>query len=232
MNQILENKNIEWDVNAEFSDELSIFSSTFQKQKKKKIFQLVFLLCVLLSIALFLFFMYRQYDVSRKEKISNQLLHNYGTLKLYAETTPFDPFSKNLAVEDSENSENFILGIIEIPSLHISYPFFSHLGDSSLQVSPCRFSGVMPPVNSNLCIAGHNYDNGKFFSLISTLKKEDQIYIYDMNNQKYIYNIFSIYEVKDDNLSPLSYASSNQFELTLVTCNNLNQNRIIVKASF
>ena len=61
-------------------------------------------------------------------------------------------------------------GNIEIPAINLSYPFFSSLDNESLSISPCRFHGEMPPNDSNLCIAGHNYDNGKFFSNLSNLK--------------------------------------------------------------
>ena len=39
-----------------------------------------------------------------------------------------------------------------------------------------------------------------------------------------------VYEVKYDNLSPIFDYDKNSKELTLVTCNNLNSNRIILKA--
>ena len=66
----------------------------------------------------------------------------------------------------------------------------------------------MPPEKNNLCIAGHNYN-----------KKHE-----------YIYSVFANYEVKTDDLSPIS--SNNFNELTLITCNNINNNRIIIKGSF
>ena len=88
----------------------------------------------------------------------------------------------------------------------------------------------MPPNTGNLCIAGHNYNNNQFFSLIYKLKKEDKIYIYDLNNHEYVYSVFANYEVKTDDLSPIYLYNKNQCELTLITCNNLNNNRIIIKA--
>ena len=83
----------------------------------------------------------------------------------------------------------------------------------------------------NLCIAGHNYNNNQFFSLISKLQKEDKINIYTNSHRKYTYSVFANYEVKTDDLSPISPFTSGH-ELTLVTCNNLNNNRIIIKARY
>ncbi len=43
------------------------------------------------------------------------------------------------------------------------------------------------------------------------------------------YSIYNIYETKMDDLSCTSQETNNR-EITLVTCNNLNGNRIIAKA--
>ncbi len=129
---------------------------------------------------------------------------------------------------NNEYTNQFIIGEINIPILNISYPIFSMLDDKTLKISPCVFHGKMPPEKDNLCIAGHNYNNNQFFSNIYKLKEGDKIYIYDNNNHKYTYTVFTNYEVKTDDLSPLVYSNIN--ELTLVTCNNLNNLRIIVKA--
>lgn len=81
----------------------------------------------------------------------------------------------------------------------------------------------------NLCIAGHNYDNNLFFSNINKLKTNDIITITDTFNVLHSYLVFDIYEVEETDLSPINNTTYNQ-ELTLITCNNLNKKRIIVKA--
>ena len=89
----------------------------------------------------------------------------------------------------------------------------------------------MPPNDSNLCIAGHNYDNGKFFSNLSSLKNDELIYI-ESNKVKYIYSIFKIYEVEEYDLSPIYEFQNGKRQLTLVTCNNFNKKRLIIKAKY
>ena len=79
-------------------------------------------------------------------------------------------------------------------------------------------------------IAGHNYDNSMFFSNLSLLNIDDEIYLYDTDNKKYIYKIFKTYEVVPSDLSPVFEFEYNSKELTLITCNNLNSNRLIVKS--
>ena len=107
--------------------------------------------------------------------------------------------------------------------------------DELLKTSPCRFYGDFPSEgniteNLNLCIAGHNYDNDKFFSKIKDLNINDKIYIYDNFDNQYMYSVIKNYEVKSDDLSPVYETITDSFELTLVTCNNFNCNRISIKA--
>ena len=58
-------------------------------------------------------------------------------------------------------------------------------------------------------------------------QKDNQLY--NLNN-KFIYSVFKNYEVSPNDLSPVYENYSDTDELTLVTCNNFNNNRIIIKA--
>ena len=132
-----------------------------------------------------------------------------------------------------QNKKTLIMnyfGIIEIPKINLYYPVFSHLTEELLKISPCKFYGDSPNVNGNICIAGHNYDNSLFFSKISTLSQNDEIYIFDNNGTQYTYLVYAIYEVNQSDLSPIFDYEANEKILTLVTCNHLNSNRIILKA--
>ena len=198
-------------------------------KKRKQIFKYIFIFSIFIIVILCSFFMYDFYYKSENEKISNYLQYNYSTIKLYKDQSSTYSNLEN----NSSYTENIIIGEIEIPILNISYPIFSVLTDEALKVAPCIFYGKMPPESANLCIAGHNYNNSQFFSLIYKLKSGDIINIYDSNNHKYSYTVFTNYEVKTDDLSPLlpkSKTSDKFNELTLITCNNYNDNRIIIKA--
>ena len=121
-------------------------------------------------------------------------------------------------------------GIIQIPKINLYYPVFSYLTEELLKIAPCKFYGDTPNINGNICIAGHNYDNSLFFSKLSTLSLNDEIYIFDSSGSEYIYLVYDIYEVEDTNLSSVFDYEENERTLTLVTCNNFNSNRIILKA--
>lgn len=222
MNQILQNPN----QTPQPLQPQYIQSSPSQEPAKKH-FKVIFIISIITILVITSFYMYNTYKLRKNEKISNRLSYNYHTLKLYNGNNSNTYINLPNTVSYTENA---IIGEIKIPSIEISYPIFSMLDDDTLKVSPCIFYGKLPPDTGNLCIAGHNYNNNQFFSLIYKLKKEDKIYIYDLNNHEYVYSVFANYEVKTDDLSPIYLYNKNQCELTLVTCNNLNNNRIIIKA--
>lgn len=162
-----------------------------------------------------------KYKLYKQEQFSNDILNTYNITKLYSNNT--------YTLDDNSQTSN-VLGIIEIPKINIYYPVFSNYDEDLLKISPCRFYGPLPGKNGNLCIAGHNYDNDKFFSKIVNLSLNDEIILYNNYNKKFSYFVSDIYEVQDDDFSPIYFYDSNSKQLTLITCNNLNNNRIIVKA--
>ena len=225
MNQII---NI--DLNKHFDqseDSNNKYTISSKKNSYKKIFNIQFFLSIIAIFIITSVFIYYKISLNHKEDFSNLLIDNYSIAKLYSNNTNDD---KNNSTQLEPNS---IIGMIEIPILNISYPIFNELTDDLLKTSPCRFFGDFPSQSSNefnLCIAGHNYDNDKFFSKIKDLNINDIIYLYDSYNNQYRYSVIKNYEVKSDDLSPVYSTITDSFELTLVTCNNFNNNRIIIKA--
>lgn len=192
----------------------------------KKILKIQLYLSMFLIIIIISFITYNKFKLLKQEKYSTQILSNYNITKLYTDMyTQKNNSSLNNNIESPP-----ILGIIEIPKISVYYPIFSNYSDELLKISPCKFYGTQPGKLGNLCIAGHNYDNNKFFSKISSLQTNDEIIIYNNSNKKFSYYVYNIYEVKYDDLSPVYSYDKNDKLLTLITCNNLNNNRIIVRA--
>ena len=203
-----------------------ILNTKLKKKRKldKNFFKFQFTISILISFILICVIIYYIFSLQKKEKISNNLIGNYNIYKLYSDSSQKD------YVEEKEQVEKEIFGIIEIPKIGIRYPIFSHLNEELLKISPCKFYGESPKVNGNICIAGHNYNNSMFFSNLSLLNKNDEIYLYDNSNNKYVYTIFNLYEVHESDLSTIFDYNQSSKELTLITCNNINQNRFIIKA--
>ncbi len=218
MNQILYNKddyksNINYNLNSEIVD----------KEHNKSFFKFQFIASSLLVVFVITGYFLYSYNRNKKENISKMLIDNYSISRLYNNEQPITTYEESGTMFS-------VIGIIEIPKINISYPILSESNDELLKIAPCRISGPMPNEDGNLCIAGHNYDNYKFFSKISSLENGDEIIIYDLYNNKLSYYVFNNYEVLENNLSPLETSDNNSKQITLITCNNLNSNRIIIEA--
>ena len=228
MNQI-----INTDLNKNKIDQESYLElSNNNKKNVKKRFNIQLILSITAIIIISFCFFYYKISLNSKENLSNLLISNYNITQLYNDNSSF---KKNNSQSNSNLPANYVIGIIKIPSIGLSYPIFNGLTDELLKSSPCKFFGKLPSeaknsYDYNLCIAGHNYNNDKFFSKIMKLKINSEIFILDNSNNTFKYTVFKNYEVKENDFSPIYTLETNNKELTLVTCNNFSGNRIIIKA--
>ena len=122
------------------------------------------------------------------------------------------------------------VGTIEIPSIDVNYPILAETTDDLLKVSVCKFWGCDPNQVGNLCIAGHNYRNKKFFSKAINLVVGDTIEITDLNDQKIKYSVYDKYTVDPNDVSCTSQLTNGKKIVTLITCTNDSQQRVVIKA--
>ena len=191
----------------------------FYKNKTLFLILLVFFILVILSI--FIYFYFQKQKEQKLYSFSEKLDEKYQTLSLY---------STNNTTKNSTSSSSHIIGKITIEKINLNYSILSTCSEELLKLSPCRLCGPEPNEIGNLCIAGHNYDNGMFFSNISKLSIGDKIKIYDLNNSFLEYKVYDKFEVEINNTSVLAQDTNGKKELTLITCNTKKKNRFILKA--
>ncbi len=206
----------------------------------KKFFKFQLYFSVLLILMILIYIFYDNFKLYQKEKYSKKIMSNYNITRLYSNmfTKENDNSEASPGAQKSDIKSNNsgyadntdIIGTIEISKIGLNYPIFSTYTDELLKISPCRFYGPLPGQKGNLCIVGHNYDDNRFFGKIFSLNIGDEILIKDNANRDFSYIVNNIYEVKPINLTPVYSYNSKSTELTLITCNNLNKYRIIVKA--
>lgn len=209
---------------------LNIKENYPQKNKvhnKSSALKLQFAVSIILIVLVIGIYFFIFQTKNSKELSSHQIASNYNISKLYDNRNTANVKTYN------QNGQIFaVIGMIEIPKISIYYPIISESNEKLLEISPCRISGPMPNENGNLCIAGHNYDNYKFFSKVSSLTNDDVIIIHDIVGNQLSYKVFKIYQVSASDLSPLDNDNNIKKQVTLITCNNFNSdNRIIIKAS-
>ena len=184
----------------------------------------------LLYISLFLFistvsyFSVYLYNSKKQEKFASTLINSFNIDSLYSN-------EQNYTIVKLNNSnEANIIGIIKIDKINIEYPIFSKTTDELLKISPCKFFGPEPNKVGNLCIAGHNFNDERFFSKLSSLKIGDVIEIYAPANVCVYYEVYDMYEIEKNDMNCTSQETNGKKEITLITCNNINKKRLIIKA--
>ena len=183
---------------------------------KKYILKIIFLFQLLISLILSFIlcgrFLYEILKKSRFENIPEIINRNIIISNIY----------------NAKAEEQLYFGKIYISKIDLEYNVFNNFSDELLEIGPCKFYGNDLGKNGNICIVGHNYDNGQFFSNLYKVEKFDEIIMEDKNGKEYNYIVYEKYETEPDDLTVLK--SKDKIELTLLTCNNKNKKRIVIKA--
>lgn len=219
MNQILSNQN-EIQINTKNKiQNISLHSSP-------SIFKITFWISLFIIFICIIFYFFTKYNSWQKEKLSKSLTNQFNIRSLYSNQ---NNYTAEKSIYNSRN-DPFVIGLLKIDKINLMYPILSTSSEKLLEISPCRFYGPMPNEIGNLCIAGHNYANQKHFGKLSSLEKGDIIEIYDANGSKSNYIIYNKFEVPANDISCTNQNTNNKREVTLVTCNTIKGNRLVVKA--
>ena len=203
-------------------NQILITKKYIYKSRKKRIrFKLQFYISAILFIILTTVFSTLTYSKSKNEEISKELLDSFSN-SLYANYQN-DIISK-------VNNNSFVIGIIEIEKIKLNYPILSTQSKELLEISPCGFAGPLPNNVGNLCIAGHNYADKRFFGRLKELSLNDKISIYDLSGKKLDYIIYEKREILSTDLSCTSQETNGNIIVTLITCNNISGKRLQIKA--
>lgn len=119
---------------------------------------------------------------------------------------------------------------LEIPKINLSTYVLKNYSEDAMNVCVTKLYGPNTNESGNYCIIGHNYQKENMFNKLIDLEIGDEIYLLDCNRRKYKYKIYDIYKVRENNIEPLSQKVEDNIEITLITCVNYTNNRLIVKA--
>ena len=196
--------------------------NSFVSSKKTNLYKVIFFSSIFLLLVSIFFLFIKLYQNFKNEQISKKLNTSYSVSTLYSENM--------ISTDQMQNFEPFVIGIIKIDKINVNYSILSISNNELLDISVCRFAGPVPNEIGNLCIAGHNYVDYKFFSRLHELNINDVITIFDLNGNFKNYSIYKKYEVLSTDVSCTSQETNNLRIVTLLTCNNVNGKRLVVKA--
>lgn len=229
---------------------------TPELKRKKRIYKYLFILSIFSIISLFSIYIYAEYDRNRDESISADILSNMTITK---DDTTVSSYKNALVVkitkdvtetiEEKQEVESDLqmatatstytasngkkyesVGVVTIPKLNITYPILSKTTEALMKVSACKFHGANPNEVGNLCIIAHNYRRkGVFFSDVPNLIVGDIVEIQDLSKRTIQYEVYDVHTVMPDNVDDTTQKTNGKREVTLITCTNDSQQRVIVR---
>ena len=230
---------------------------TPELRRKKKIYKIQFFLSVFLVCLLFSYYIYAEYDRSKSEEVSQEILTGIKEREDEEKVDTTIKKTDNIIVvaleEDSEeeNSEQTsvaenkpsktkyttnsgqeytVEAIVRIPRLEINYPVIAETSEELLKISVNKYWGPEPNTLGNYCIVGHNYKSKKMFGRLSEAVNGDIVELEDTKGNVVKYEVYDRYVVNPTDTQCTSQLTGGKKEVTLITCTNYGQQRLVVKA--
>ncbi len=223
--------------------------------KKKTRYKIQFIISIILVIALFSYYIYTEYDRNKSEEVSQEILEamdfeDSTTIAKDVITVSLDDGTEeedsgvntDELIEETQKNKSKVTytsetgttyqvdSILEIPSLNIKYPVLTESTDELLKISLNKFWGPEPNEVGNYCVVGHNYKSKKMFGKLSQIKDGTEVNLTDVTGRTLTYIVYDRYVVKPDDVACTSQLTNGKKEITLITCTNYGQERLIVKA--
>jgi len=139
------------------------------------------------------------------------------------------PVKEKISIIDKyENYE--VSAQLIIPKINLDTYILKEYSKQAMDICPTKFDGPDANEIGNYCVTGHNYKKEKMFSDLINLEIGDELYLLDNKNGKYTYTIYDIHKVKPDNTKDLEQSTDGKRVITLITCVNYADLRLIIKA--
>ncbi len=227
---------------------------TPELRRKKKLYRLEFFISVFLVCLLFSYYIYAEYDRSISEEVSQELLSGF---RYQEETENTDettrladdviivaldrdepqeiqeqvPQANNAVTYTTNSGQKYTVEAeLNIPRLGINYMIISETSEELLKISLNKYWGPKPNEIGNYCIVGHNYKSKKMFGRLNEIQDGDIVQLTDMNKKTVTYSVYDRYVVEPTDTRCTTQLTNGKREVTLITCTNYGQQRLVVKA--
>lgn len=227
-----------------------------KKSKNTKILKIFLLIAILTFVGMILFDFYTSQNNEKEisfildefdKKIEeNKEEKRNENIIIYEEENPTkNNNSQNLTSNKTTNNKNTesttsykqesvtiencsVYGKIKIEKIGIEYPIIKYVDENSLWKSICKISDNHIDGTGNLCLAGHNMRNSTMFAKIKKLRNGDKVEITNIYGEKYVYLVYDSFYVEANDIEVLK--ETKESIITLITCNNVGNKRLIVRA--
>lgn len=194
---------------------------------KKTIIKIVKFLIILIIVSIFIYILIGIYKENK--------------IKIKEESRSKTEIDKTLNEEEEETIEKInipdtysgfkVAAKLIIPKIDLETYVLDKYTTERMDLCPTKFWGSDPNEIGNFCITGHNYKKENMFYNLIDLSVGDEFYLLDNKNGKFTYTIYDIYKVKPENTNCLNQNTNGKREVTLITCVNYSNTRLIIKAT-
>lgn len=138
-----------------------------------------------------------------------------------------EQIEQQLPKETVQINGNNVYGKIAIEKIGIEYPIIEYVNADALWKSICKISNNNIDGTGNLCLAGHNMRNLSMFGNLKKVTYGDIIKITDLYGRVYVYEVYEKKYIDPNQIEVLE--DTDESIVTLITCNNSSDKRLIVK---
>ena len=186
------------------------------KNKKLLVYKILLIILIIFAIIVIVLIAKKYIGNQVNEEKNAQIIEEIKQHEEMTEPIKFD--------------NNSVIGIINIPKTELEYPILDTTTKDNMKTSITRFSGGNVNEIGNLALAGHNNYDGTMFGRNDELVAGDKIYLTDLQKNTVEYEIRSIFVTDPNDVSILETKEEETREVTLITCENGNKARLIIKA--
>ena len=204
--------------------------NTKNKNIELKIYKAIFYMLLIAAIVVISMIVYKYGSNQKNEKESQEVVEAFSNID----------FSKNAEESGSQIQLEYkgydVIGIVKIPKINIEYPILEignidpESAKQPMKLSIIKYWGENVNDYGNLSIAGHNNKDGTMFGKTKKLEIGDIVELTDLKGQTIQYSIYDIFVTDPNDVSILLPKDEVIREVTLITCTNVNKQRLILKA--
>lgn len=187
---------------------------------------LIFLIGIIIYTA---YQMYQESQIQEKSNTSFKQVKQDNITKTQV-ITQKEKEKKDLKLVEKEYKGYKVSAKLKIKKIDIDTYVLANYNKQAMEICVAKYYGPEPNEAGNYCIAGHNYITKNMFSKLGTLEIGDEIILIDNYHGKITYQIYDKYKVKPEDISPLLQNTNGKKEITLITCSDYSEKRIIIKA--
>ena len=175
------------------------------------------------AIGIIIYNIYSNYMAEKNaKKALEQLQFSQLPIMNQEDYIPDYMLNENMEMIEQEIDGVKYIGVLEMPSLNITLPVITSCDSQKLKLGPCRYYGTV--YKNNMIIAAHNYT--KYFAKIKNLNYGDKVIFKDLDGNIFEYEVF---EIESINQNDVERMKSDNYDLTLFTCNYSGNARITIR---